>query len=238
MVAKKQARLSISITEELEEKLGMFRDKINISEICRNALSDVVDTLLRGRAEVQEKKEETIARLRKERENSDYDDYIEGLSDGYSHASRLSFRELLQYAKEISIQSILGRHPYSENLFAQGNVLEDEGVQNLLDFFPSWLEDEVAAAYYGTEGVTELSMRPLFNLMAYASGWSKGVYDFWFEIKDEVVFTKDSSEGETEDVLENRGEINDGDKKAEKQEKIKGKGGKVNAKSKRKDNKN
>ena len=95
MTEKKQPRLSISITEELMQKLEGCRDVINISDICRQALSNVVDTILRSKMEVAETKEETIKRLRKEAVKLTMRDYVLGVDIGYKQASIMSLNDIL-----------------------------------------------------------------------------------------------------------------------------------------------
>ncbi|MEW6202346.1 MAG: hypothetical protein AB1546_10240 [bacterium] len=211
MKLKKQPRLSISITEELMKKLDEFRDVINISEICRQALSNVVDTLWRSKMKVAETKEETIKRLKKEAEEMTVFDYTQGISIGYENASIMSLQDITETAQRLvffdspeNFESILAPH-YGE----------------IKDYY---FFDYVGGGY---EISAEYGSIPLgtLNYEAFVKGWFEGIRHFWDEIKNEVlepIIKVDYLEklGETQDALKILNKVKDKDVKSENGDKL------------------
>jgi len=175
MTEKKQPRLSISITEELMQKLEGCRDVINISDICRQALSNVVDTILRSKMEVAETKEETIKRLRKEAVKLTMRDYVLGVDIGYKQASIMSLNDILYF---------------------YGAIIHDHDIDDIKSRFdhiqcgiePSAYTEYMEMTETDADAFAYLFPLDFLTFDAFLSGWLEGIKHFWNEIEDEVVF--------------------------------------------------
>ena len=98
MAAKgKYPRINISITSELSKDLEEYREDINISNVCRAALKQRLESIKRAKSEVAENMDETIARLRKEKTQYLKEWYEKGFEDGYKCASTASYKELYEF---------------------------------------------------------------------------------------------------------------------------------------------
>jgi predicted transcriptional regulator len=91
-------KLTITIPDDLAERLDPVRDKMNISKVCAAAIDREVSMLADLPVDVQELAA-TIARLRAEKAEAEQEDYNTGLEWGQQYAEgRASYAELMDYA--------------------------------------------------------------------------------------------------------------------------------------------
>jgi hypothetical protein len=91
------ARLTISVPDELHRSLERFRDRVNISKICQDALAKEIaklEQLPRGALEL----EEMVDRLRNEKAAADRQWFAQGVTDGISWTRGTPYPELLAAA--------------------------------------------------------------------------------------------------------------------------------------------
>lgn len=176
-MAKGYPKITISVDKELYKKINEFRDQIKISDICRSALRDRVETLYRLKYEIVANKEEIITRLKKEKEEIDKTDYDLGFMDGFKFASQTSYKVLVTavqyFYDEVQVHLMMN----------EGNLLEDlshspfneEGQ----DFYLSWIEE-------GTKikGYCSTITQPPFNWFKYSWGWYDGLMQFWIQVQE------------------------------------------------------
>lgn len=86
-------RVTISISDELAERLEPWRSRINVSRVCAEALAKQVAVLEDLPKEVLEL-QEVISRLRQEKPESQGTDKRIGFEDGLAFARDCSYREL------------------------------------------------------------------------------------------------------------------------------------------------
>jgi predicted CopG family antitoxin len=95
------ARLTISIPDELHRSLERFRERLNISKVCQEALAKEIaklEQLPRGALEL----EEMVERLRDEKAAADKHWFAQGVTDGISWTHGAAYPELLAAADPTS----------------------------------------------------------------------------------------------------------------------------------------
>jgi hypothetical protein len=91
------ARLTISVPDELHRSLERFRDRLNISKICQDALAKEIaklEQLPRGAFEL----EEMVERLRDEKSAADRQWFAQGVTDGITWTRGAPYPEMLAAA--------------------------------------------------------------------------------------------------------------------------------------------
>jgi hypothetical protein len=91
------ARLTISVPDDLRRSLDRFRDRLNVSKICQDALMKEIaklEELPRGALEL----EEMVERLRSEKASADRRWFAQGVTDGISWTRGAPYPELLAAA--------------------------------------------------------------------------------------------------------------------------------------------
>jgi hypothetical protein len=90
-------RLTISVPDELRRALERYRDRINVSKICQDALAKEIaklEQLPRGALEL----EELVDRLRDEKAAADRQSFAQGVTDGITWTRGAPYEELLAAA--------------------------------------------------------------------------------------------------------------------------------------------
>ena len=91
------ARLNITIPDDLYAALERWRDRLNISKICQDAIAKEVaklEDLPRQAAEL----EALVERLREEKDRAERRYFAQGMTDGIAQARGMSYRELRRWA--------------------------------------------------------------------------------------------------------------------------------------------
>jgi len=92
------ARLTISVPDDLHRSLERFRDRLNISRICQDALSKEIAKLEQLPTAALEL-EEMVDRLRSEKAVADRQWFAQGVTDGISWTRGAPYEELLAAAE-------------------------------------------------------------------------------------------------------------------------------------------
>src|SRR2546428_8545564 len=87
------ARINISVPDDLHRELEQFRDRLNISEVCQEALRREVTRMkpMNGGLELTD---DIVDRLRVEKEELERDSRERGFRTGLEWARRAKFRTL------------------------------------------------------------------------------------------------------------------------------------------------
>jgi len=88
--------ISVSLPDELYERVQVVKESINVSGICQEALEkeiEIQELLKKGT------KMSTIEKLRKQKEEHDEVYFDEGKSDGIKDAEDMDYEELLEVVK-------------------------------------------------------------------------------------------------------------------------------------------
>jgi len=96
----KYPKITVVLTPALAGKLDEYRDVFNISKICRFAIEQHINALSRAREGAKETMDQTIERLKAEKEQAGQEDYAFGVNMGYAHARRQSFQGLKHLINE------------------------------------------------------------------------------------------------------------------------------------------
>jgi hypothetical protein len=151
-----QSKITISVTSELLHELKVFRDVLNISEICRDAIQTRIDALKRGRDGVSINKTEIINRLRAEQELLNKADIDVGFAHGYEHCKILDISRIVRITRLSGDTGLFEHAAHQKWLWA----IIDERIDTL--------------------------GRPPIDETKYATGYVKGVTSFWNDIKSEL----------------------------------------------------
>lgn len=152
-------RLTITIPDELNERLQTIKEKLNISGVCQKALDlaiQIEETKDRTDISAMEK---AIARLRKQKHETGARWKKIGYSDGLKEATEELDYKMLKYIGE------------------GGDI--DKGIVGLWSGVPitAWLEHFCEGEYRYLDD---------FEFDIYVDGWVEGVSYIWKEIKDKL----------------------------------------------------
>jgi len=174
-------RINISVKDDLYERLQAFRDSINVSRICQEAIT----------AEVQEKEdfrkrmnetpdmEDIIARLRRQSREGFVIVREKGIKDGEDWAKTAHYDDLFEAVDNEGLEINIGDNGYElppeivEYLFEKNAVKAQ--IADVIEYLNVVLPDLKIRKHNHDELNSE-----------YTRGWYKGVVDFWDEIKDAI----------------------------------------------------
>jgi len=162
-------RTTISIPDELYEKMNKWRDHINFSKEFRNHVSNLIEAresfLLKTKG--NKKMANTIARLKAEK--------VESLGD-YRQIGRDYGYDWAEEADYVQLRAILDWEPNTNDDLPQGEARDE-----LREYFHSiYQEDENLDRddwWYG---------RNNFLNEQFILGWKEGVDAFWDKVKDHL----------------------------------------------------
>ena len=154
-------RLTITIPDDLNERLQIIKERLNISRVCQMALDLAIQIEeTKDRTDISAMKK-AIARLRKQKQEAGARWKPIGFNDGLKNATDDLDYKLLKYLGE------------------GGDINEqvitiDKDIQQLS--IPDWLELISKEKYWDERGD--------FDFDIYVKGWVEGVTHVWEEIKD------------------------------------------------------
>lgn len=157
-------RVSITIPDDLAERLEPYRDRMNISKVCARAIERELSDLTELPAAVEELNE-TIARLRMEKDEREERDYLTGLDWGRSYAEEEA--EFLEFG-------------FYETLLGHAEPSLDELPAKVRDDFTYSQNDGASVYEYSPDDIF------VYNPDKFAEGWVDGLLAVWEAIKDKV----------------------------------------------------
>ena len=184
-------RINISIPDELHESLQQFKDTINVSKICQEAITEIVQRKEDFRKRMNESQEmkEIIKRLQKEKTMSEGIVFERGKKDGEEWAKIAHYDDLVARVDELE---------------ETGDEWQDEYVMfDIDDYIVEYLCEKHGIdpgvgdiEHYLKEILPDLKVH-VHNYLglefAYHRGWCRGIFNFWNEIKDKILMIERKS---------------------------------------------
>ena len=158
-------RVTISVPDELHEKMNQWRASFNFSKIFQRAVS----TMIQKREAFQEQMRSNldlkavVARLRKEKQEAESDASERGRKAGLAWSRTAHFQEI-QYA------------------LAWEPRVDPTRDTILGDYFDELFKTQPDLKTALAQGPLESEALP----RAFVSGWQDGVRQFWDEVKDQI----------------------------------------------------
>ncbi len=158
-------RTTISIPDELHERMEKWKGKLNFSRISQNAISDAIRKRenFKKRLKEDENMEQIIERLQKEKKESEEDVFEAGKLEGLDWA---------KYAHYDEIQLVLNAWDSQEGAIAE--IMKHDTSESNWTWLSKTLSD------FGLEYEDSIPFR------TFESGFVKGVEEFWDEVKNEI----------------------------------------------------
>ena len=158
-------RVTISVPDELHEKMNQWRASFNFSKIFQRAVSTMIQKREAFQEQVRGSLDLTaiVTRLRKEKQEIESDYSETGRREGLAWSRWAHYREI-QYA--------LAWEP-------RGHPTRDA---TLGDYFAEMFKTKPTLKAIGMQGPPEAETL----ITAFVGGWQDGVREFWNEVKDRL----------------------------------------------------
>lgn len=175
-------RVTISVSDDLYEKMQKWKDSLNFSGIFQEAISSRIEKKEKYENFKQQTKEDldmdkTIERLKKQKAESQKEFFEAGKKDGYEYAKNMDyddFQYVLQYETTNELldreRNVFGYDPFKGDGFFEEYLLGTFKDDELM----GW-EETHPGYYFPNEYFRE-----------WESGVKEGIIDFWNEIKDKL----------------------------------------------------
>ena len=161
-------RVTISIQDDLFDKLQTFKDRLNISRICQWSISEAI-SLEETKDKIAPDIENLAVRLRKEKQDICQKIRDEGFEDGIKDANEMGLEEIyiLQiHQDEESPKELFSWSATQRTREKIERKPHEEGEKIKATFFPFLFFDEVEDIYY--------------------RGWLDGVLFVWKQVRGEL----------------------------------------------------
>lgn len=176
-------KITISVPDELHEKMTIWRDHFNFSKVFQDAVGGLIkqkeDFKKRLKGKEQEM-EAIIERLKREKEESDHEWIDQGKLDGLDFAKSAHYDELqyaLRWETVKEIQEKADGYPLNYSP-AEDDVLGD--------YFRDIIMDEDILEPLGMEESSPGNYAPNQAYAEWENGWKEGIKEFWNEIKSKL----------------------------------------------------
>lgn len=159
-------KVTISVPDELHERMEKVRDSVNFSKVCQMALADKVsqvehvEKILKGDAD---KMEQAIERLRREKQELESYWTKQGEKDGLFWAKDASYGELKHVVRF-----------KEESEYQHDPALIDRSDEIFVDWLEAYIETQA-------EDLNDEDVWESWNL-----GFQDGVQAFWDKVKKEL----------------------------------------------------
>jgi predicted CopG family antitoxin len=158
-------KVTISVPEDLYEKMSKWRDSFNFSNVFQRAISTLIQKKEDFQSRIQQELDQSaiIERLREEKSQSENNYYDVGRKDGVKWAKSAHYDDL-QYA----MRWVPDEKPTQDRVLG--------------DFFAKVIaKDDIMDYAVGSDPVCVNEF-----VKTYIDGWKEGVKDFWQEIKEKL----------------------------------------------------
>lgn len=123
-------RIGINIPDDLDRRLGPFKSSINVSQLCKDAITEYVSLRERAQEEAEsDKVDKLVSRLFAERKKARVDWELFGLQDARAWASSASRDEWDSLLDRIDCREAQGKSPFDARI----PIPRVEGVRNYYD---------------------------------------------------------------------------------------------------------
>lgn len=164
-------RLSVTIPDELNERLKAVKDKINVSKICTTGIEQAVKFEELKSSDLPELEKLTM-RIKEEMIKYKGEDQQRGFNDGIKDAVEFSYKDFKNFINNLHIYEIYNLDKYIKDY--------NDGIHTIFD--------ELAPEK--TQKKRELE--PNIDY-AYEFGWMQGVLNVWGKVINEI---KDDRKGD------------------------------------------
>ncbi|OQX63910.1 MAG: hypothetical protein B5M56_01320 [Desulfococcus sp. 4484_241] len=158
-------KITISVPDDLYEKMSKWRDSLNFSNVFQKAVSTLIQKKEDFQTRIRQELDQSaiIERLREEKAQSENNYYDVGRKDGLKWAKSAHYDDL-QYA----LHWVPGDNPTKDRVLG--------------DYFRQVIEKDDIMDY--AVGSDSLCLNEFAK--TYISGWKEGVSEFWQEIRDKL----------------------------------------------------
>jgi len=176
-------KITLSISEELSEKMDKWKDSFNFSKVFQDAMSEAIQkkedfqARLKGSASM----EEIIERLKKERAEVAVDYKEKGKADGLAWAKAASYEDLY-YAAE-GKGALFSWDPDERS----SDMIFNDHSREVGNYWNNMILNDACMGWVAVEDdPDERADVPNEFLSAWFDGWFEAVEAFWSEIKDKL----------------------------------------------------
>jgi len=158
-------KITISVPENLYERMARWKDSLNFSHVFQKAISAVIEKKEDFQERIQQELDQTaiIERLRQEKAASENDYFEQGRQDGLQWAKSAHYDDL-QYA----LLWIPDDRPTSDKILG--------------DYFAEKIAaDDIMDYAVGNDPVCVNEF-----VRIYLDGWKEGVSELWAEVRDRL----------------------------------------------------
>jgi hypothetical protein len=166
-------RLSVTIPDELNERLKAVKDKINVSKICTTGIEQAVKFEELKSSDLPEIEKLTI-RIKEEMIKDKGEDQQRGFNDGIKDAVEFSYKDFKRFLHNLHTYKLYNLKNYESGY--------EDGIDTIFD--------ELAPE--NTQIKRELE--PNIDY-AYEFGWMQGVFHVWGKVINKI---KDERKGDDE----------------------------------------
>ena len=177
-------RITISLPEELYDRLQAFKDDINVSSVCQKAITKIVERKEDFRKRIKESHEmkSILERLSTQKHESQGIVFELGEKDGEGWAKIAHLDELIDKAEEIPSDyndGVLGPE-FVEDPYIFVYLQEKYRINSDMNrFLQTYLEEVIPEVIIYEHNHIQIEW-------AYQRGWWTGILNFWNEIKDKI----------------------------------------------------
>jgi hypothetical protein len=170
-------RITVSVPDELHEKMETWKNSFNYSKVFQEAISSAIQKKVEFKNRLKEKTtmEQVIERLKQEKTESNKDWFDQGKLDALDWAKAASYEDLL-YAINWEPMNSIG---------ATVSSYDPTQDENLGGYFQDILEIEYKDVMRMIE-TGNYNYIPNDIFAAWEEGWVEGVSEFWGEIKNKI----------------------------------------------------
>lgn len=157
-------KITISVPEDLYEKMSKWRHTLNFSNVFQRAVSSMIQKKEDFQSRLQEELDQSavIERLRREKAESENNYFDIGKRDGLRWAKNVHYDDL-QYA----LRWIPGENPTHDKVLG--------------DYFAEKIkEDDIMDYAVGDPSCVNAFVK------TYIDGWKEGVQEFWNEVAERL----------------------------------------------------
>jgi len=169
-------KITISVPDELHEKMEKWKDSFNFSKVFQDAISEAIQKKENFQKRLTEVStmEQVIERLKKEKTEAESDYFEQGKGDGLDWAKTASYEDLLYGATKFEPINEFSEHFIS---------YDPERNEVLGDYFKEIIEENESMGFIETMPGNWVP-NEFFN--AWEEGWATGIREFWAEIQDKL----------------------------------------------------
>lgn len=194
-------RINITVPDDLHARLQKWRERVNVSAICQEALEKEVSRLEAVPSHIEDL-DEVVARLRREKEEYERESFEKGLQFGLEWARSARYLQLKRWVRvwEREKRSIAaGRMDRVPDVPDPDDLFWEELGEDWHTSFRDWdqlaTDTDLLERYPSLKAMTRVEwFREGFHALylntgdkdAFKRGWFEGLDTFWRSVKDMI----------------------------------------------------